>query len=1066
MVESVLEGFNGTIFAYGQTGCGKTFTMMGALDPPELRGVIPNSFDHIFEHIQAAADNLDFMINAQYLEIYNEEVRDLIGDNSTEQLQLKEDPKKGVYVKGLTTVAVTDLDSLNAIMEKGVANRSVAATLMNATSSRSHAIFTVIIECNKTDEDGKESFHAGKLNLVDLAGSERATKTGATGDRLKEGAKINLSLSALGNVIQSLAEGKGGHIPYRDSKLTRLLQSSLGGNTKTVMMCAVSPADYNYDETTSTLRYGNRAKNIKNKATINEDPKDTMIREFKEEIARLKELLDAVNLSESAPQMTSAPQTIQAQAAAPQTTEAQAPQMMAPQMMAPQKPMTAPRVVEQAATDAEESSSTSSSSSSSEEDEDEENEGDGNNAIAMTRTKRGAPAQTRHLQPERPASATGKSGKSGCRPSVAEVQVRDEQVQIERLKEQQKQELQAALGQGAAQVAELKEQQRQQMQAQEELIAGERANREASEARAAQISAIRDAMQAKLEVLQAKVVSANESKQKKQSADETEAQKQKVALARKKKALRKQRHKAQLQKRRATALEKEKQEIHTEKETAVDALMQEKTSVEDKLAVAIGEMEDFRAEKQREHNILLETIREQKQYTKLLEQVVDQLVTPSEMRKVWERAVWKEEEEVWDIGKFRAAKRFERIKTHADGSVSGGVVLDDDNRSGDMDALPQLPGLSGIRMLAEQKAFASQLATSSKVISATSHIGSWVYVQDGTGVAPRNDLNSIIAGGPGSPGMGTPGKTGKGKWEWQAGNRKAAKEKKKEARRRMSTLRQTKIADKGEDDELYDFDDTPAVKALKAKQRPRRGSKMETNQISTTNIGKYKIGQQISTAQISGYIVSIKAETVGSTNGPGTLNVSASKPREEGCMEGEEKVVKEDRRKKNKRKKGEEEKRKERKERKARARSKENRCKDGPDGLRQIISSLNKMKQMGVLSDEEYASAKRKVLAEKGSQNSGGDITRQNLRPQTPQSPPLTPSVPSAVKATRLKFEEHAVEAHEGSAADGEESSAQFEGQFAEGESSFAAMKSEFLEDLWDAADDSSDSGEGFAQGD
>jgi kinesin family protein 3/17 len=176
-------------------------------------------------------------------------------------------------------------------MDLGNQKRSVGATLMNAGSSRSHSLFTLYIEASQSI-DGQEQITAGKLNLVDLAGSERQSKTGATGDRLKEAQKINLSLSALGNVISALVDGKSQHIPYRDSKLTRLLQDSLGGNTKTVMLAAISPADYNYDETLSTLRYASRAKNIKNKPVINQDPKDALLKEYLEEIERLKAMLE------------------------------------------------------------------------------------------------------------------------------------------------------------------------------------------------------------------------------------------------------------------------------------------------------------------------------------------------------------------------------------------------------------------------------------------------------------------------------------------------------------------------------------------------------------------------------------------------------------------------------------------------------------------------------------------------------------------------------------------------------------------------------------------------------
>ena len=179
-----------------------------------------------------------------------------------------------------------------ALMERGWKNRSTGATLMNADSSRSHSIFTINVEMMQTSgSDGH--IRKGKLNLVDLAGSERQSKTQATGDRLREANKINLSLSALGNVISALVDGKSKHIPYRDSKLTRLLQDSLGGNTKTMMVACLSPADNNYDETVSTLRYANRAKNIKNKPKINEDPKDAMLREYQEEIQKLKAMLES-----------------------------------------------------------------------------------------------------------------------------------------------------------------------------------------------------------------------------------------------------------------------------------------------------------------------------------------------------------------------------------------------------------------------------------------------------------------------------------------------------------------------------------------------------------------------------------------------------------------------------------------------------------------------------------------------------------------------------------------------------------------------------------------------------
>ena len=235
-------------------------------------------------------------VRASFLEIYNEDIRDLLSKNPSNRLELKENIETGVYVRDLTSFVVKGESEIRNVLMVGKKNRTVGATLMNQDSSRSHSIFTITIEvCEHAGPDDAAQDNAkvrmGKLNLVDLAGSERQAKTGATGERLKEATKINLSLSALGNVISSLVDGRSGHIPYRDSKLTRLLQDSLGGNTKTVMVANIGPADYNFDETLSTLRYANRAKNIKNKPRINEDPKDAMLREFQDEIKRLKQML-------------------------------------------------------------------------------------------------------------------------------------------------------------------------------------------------------------------------------------------------------------------------------------------------------------------------------------------------------------------------------------------------------------------------------------------------------------------------------------------------------------------------------------------------------------------------------------------------------------------------------------------------------------------------------------------------------------------------------------------------------------------------------------------------------
>ncbi|KAG8131517.1 hypothetical protein E2320_009441 [Naja naja] len=291
LVDSVLQGFNGTIFAYGQTGTGKTYTMEGVRGDAEKRGVIPNSFDHIFTHI-SRSQNQQYLVRASYLEIYQEEIRDLLSKDQSKRLELKERPDTGIYVKDLSSFVTKSVKEIEHVMNVGNQNRSVGATNMNEHSSRSHAIFVITIECSEVGLDGENHIRVGKLNLVDLAGSERQSKTGAQGERLKEATKINLSLSALGNVISALVDGKSTHIPYRDSKLTRLLQDSLGGNAKTVMVANIGPASYNVEETLTTLRYANRAKNIKNKPRVNEDPKDALLREFQEEIARLKAQLE------------------------------------------------------------------------------------------------------------------------------------------------------------------------------------------------------------------------------------------------------------------------------------------------------------------------------------------------------------------------------------------------------------------------------------------------------------------------------------------------------------------------------------------------------------------------------------------------------------------------------------------------------------------------------------------------------------------------------------------------------------------------------------------------------
>ncbi|KFV55887.1 Kinesin-like KIF3C, partial [Gavia stellata] len=259
----------------------------GAWAEPEKRGIIPISFEHIFTHI-SRSQNQQYLVRASYLEIYQEEIRDLLAKDQSKKLELKENP----YIKDLSSFVTKNVKEIEHVMNLGSQTRSVGSTNMNEHSSRSHAIFLITIECSETGPDGEEHIRVGKLNLVDLAGSERQSKMGAHGERPKEASKINLSLSALGNVISALVDGKSTHIPYRDSKLTRLLQDSLGGNAKTIMVATLGPASHSYDESLSTLRFANRAKNIKNKPRVNEDPKDTLLREFQEEIVRLKAQLE------------------------------------------------------------------------------------------------------------------------------------------------------------------------------------------------------------------------------------------------------------------------------------------------------------------------------------------------------------------------------------------------------------------------------------------------------------------------------------------------------------------------------------------------------------------------------------------------------------------------------------------------------------------------------------------------------------------------------------------------------------------------------------------------------
>ena len=298
IVESVCQGYNGTIFAYGQTGTGKTFTMEGDFCTDINKGIIPRSFDLMFSLIQGTY-NTNYLIRCSYLELYNEEVRDLLSKTHSQKLDIREDPESGFYVEDLSSWVVKSPAEMVELMLRGRELKIIKGHNMNERSSRSHCIFSIIVENSTKDEKGGDHIRKGKLNLVDLAGSERTSKikddTGAVGGLQKETIHINLSLTALGKVICALVSNKKQHIPYRDSKLTKLLMDSLGGNSKTVMIANIGPADYNYEETVTTLRYADRAKNIKNAPKINEDPKDAMIRQYQEELAKLKQALAAAN---------------------------------------------------------------------------------------------------------------------------------------------------------------------------------------------------------------------------------------------------------------------------------------------------------------------------------------------------------------------------------------------------------------------------------------------------------------------------------------------------------------------------------------------------------------------------------------------------------------------------------------------------------------------------------------------------------------------------------------------------------------------------------------------------
>uniref|UniRef100_A0A452I1E6 plus-end-directed kinesin ATPase n=1 Tax=Gopherus agassizii TaxID=38772 RepID=A0A452I1E6_9SAUR len=310
MLQHAFEGYNVCIFAYGQTGAGKSYTMMGRQEKDQ-QGIIPQLCEDLFSRINDATnDNMSYSVEVSYMEIYCERVRDLLNPKNKGNLRVREHPLLGPYVEDLSKLAVTSYNDIQDLMDSGNKARTVAATNMNETSSRSHAVFNIIFTQKRHDaETDITTEKVSKISLVDLAGSERADSTGAKGTRLKEGANINKSLTTLGKVISALAEMDSGpnknkkkkktdFIPYRDSVLTWLLRENLGGNSRTAMVAALSPADINYDETLSTLRYADRAKQIRCNAVINEDPNNKLIRELKDEVARLRDLLYSQGLGD------------------------------------------------------------------------------------------------------------------------------------------------------------------------------------------------------------------------------------------------------------------------------------------------------------------------------------------------------------------------------------------------------------------------------------------------------------------------------------------------------------------------------------------------------------------------------------------------------------------------------------------------------------------------------------------------------------------------------------------------------------------------------------------------
>ena len=287
LVDSVLSGYNATIFAYGQTASGKTYTMQGQLNSPEREGIIPRMVRHVFHNIMLSDSDIEYTVKVSIIEIYMEKIRDLI-DLSKTNLNIREKDKE-IYIEDLSEHYVSSEEDVIELIRIGSENRTTAATNMNENSSRSHTL--VIMTLHQKNTKTLEA-KTGRLYLVDLAGSEKIAKTGSSGITLEEAKIINKSLSTLGMVINALTDGKSMHIPYRESKLTRVLTESLGGNAKTCLIITCSPSSYNESETLSTLRFGTRAKKIRNKPKIN---KEVTVPELKLQIAKLEKMLVVFN---------------------------------------------------------------------------------------------------------------------------------------------------------------------------------------------------------------------------------------------------------------------------------------------------------------------------------------------------------------------------------------------------------------------------------------------------------------------------------------------------------------------------------------------------------------------------------------------------------------------------------------------------------------------------------------------------------------------------------------------------------------------------------------------------